>query len=618
MAESTEEENVGVNREEAESILKRFLDNKDYRVLAINGKWGIGKTYLVQTFLNKHTESYYLYASVFGISSIEQLKSRLIANYKNNLKFDNQSSQRKTELVVNSTNKSLFNIFEWFKRTLERLEKTPKMDLSFSENSSIPIAGSLISIAGDLALEILFNLNVKENSIICIDDLERKSQLTLEEILGFVEYLVQERKCKLIIIYNEDNLVETDKKALNDYREKVIDRELKFAPTVKENLDFIFKDHLNAEIIKNVFIKTGTNNIRVIRKTKWLIDELIHFIQDWEDSLRHQVLINSIVITVAKLDTDFCKRLSFDGIDPIDTIILSRAYNYQQLQQYQTKYQDEDQKTTIKKLEFLQKIEEMGYRYLEQLDELISKLVNTPSSDSTESKFREKGHILNQREKRNQIIEKLNDLQKIYYKNSYYNSFADNEQDIINGIVTFLKENYLQLSLEEFERIERFASILGLDISEYEKPLLEKILTEIFEHNFYENLSNFFLKLLKYPDLQSSLNDKIKEYHQTLDITTVLKNIINPDSFSRSPRLQQDIEFLRSLTSDEYCQWLKKDHPDLLRMVEWILNSGYQPAPKNLEQAIRKLAESSQINKIRAKCLYKIDIDYPSNSDTTN
>jgi hypothetical protein len=46
-------------------------------------------------------------------------------------------------------------------------------------------------------------------------------------------------------------------------------------------------------------------------------------------------------------------------------------------------------------------------------------------------------------------------------------------------------------------------------------------------------------------------------------------------------------------------------------MIRWLLNSGYQPASKNLEQAIRILAECSRINKIRAKYLYEIDIDSP-------
>ena len=80
----------------------------------------------------------------------------------------------------------------------------------------------------------------------------------------------------------------------------------------------------------------------------------------------------------------------------------------------------------------------MGYSNLEELDVLISQLVNTPLSDSIELQFREKGHILNEREKSNQIIKKLNDLANNLYKSKYYKSFADNEQDIIDGIISFL------------------------------------------------------------------------------------------------------------------------------------------------------------------------------------
>ncbi|HEY9804613.1 MAG TPA: P-loop NTPase fold protein [Leptolyngbyaceae cyanobacterium] len=581
--------NSGDSLVQAESMLQKFLKNTDYRVLAVKGKWGVGKTHLVRNFLDKHHKNYYLYASVFGISSIEHLKARIVGNYQQNLKF-----------------KPIKDFIESLNRNYSKLEKTPKLDFGLS--------GSLLAVGGDLLLEIFFNLNLNSNSIICIDDLERNSDLPLNKILGFVEYLVQTFECKIILIYNEDELEQESQNALEKYREKVIDKELNFAPTVEENLDFIFKDSSDLDIIKEVFKKTGTNNIRVIKKTKWLIRDLIPLMEDWESSFRHQIIRNIIVISVATLDTDFCKRLSIDGIDPVDTIILSRVYN----PQYQTKYQQEDEKTSIKKLQLMQKVEEMGYRHLEKLDELISKLVNSLLSDSTESDFREKGHLLNQREKRNKILKKLDELANNLYKFKYYNSFADNEQDIINGIITFLQENHLQLSILQFEQIERLTSILGLDISEYEKPLLEKILTEIFEQDFYENLISLRNKLSKYPDLEASLNEKIKEYHQTLDITRVVKNIINPDDSSMPSRIKQDIEFLRNITVDEYCQWLKKDDPDLYRMVGWVLNSGYQPAPKNLEQAIRKLAESSNINRIRAKFLYEIDIDSHHTGDTTN
>ncbi|MFM6579745.1 MAG: P-loop NTPase fold protein [Dolichospermum sp.] len=610
MTQNTNKANARIDRKKAESILERFLKNEDYSVLAVNGKWGIGKTHLVQNFLYEHTKSYYYYVSIFGISSIEQLKARLIANYKNDLKSDNQSSQTKTELVFNFINKYIKTFFEWLNRIFGKIEKTPKLDILGG------LSGSVISIAGDLALEIFFNSIVRENSIICIDDLERKYKIPLEEILGFVENLVQERKCKIILIYNEDEL--EDKKVLDHYREKVIDREFTLNPTVDENLDLGFKEDHHyldyLEIIKKVFKKTETNNIRVIRKTEWLIKELIPLMENWEDSLRHQVIKNCIIITAAKLDTDFCKRWSINGIHPID-IILSLSYTPQQ---YYEKSQGEDRETAGKKFEFQMKIIEMGYSNLEELDELISQLVNTPLSDSIELQFREKGHILNEREKSNQIIKKLNDLANNLYKSKYYNSLADNEQDIIDGIISFLDHNYLNLSIAKFEEIARFTSLLGGDISKYEKPLLEKILKDILESNSDENLSAFRNKLSKYPDLEESFNKKIDEYHQTLDITTAVKNIMNSDPSSRSLTLQKDIEFLRSLTVDKYCQWLQKDDPELIDMVKCVLNSGYNPAPKNLKQAICILAECTRINKIRAKYFYNIDIDNIYNSDNTN
>ncbi|MDB9445634.1 P-loop NTPase fold protein [Anabaena sp. CS-542/02] len=612
MNDSTHKASYGVNREDAESILTRFLDNKDYKVLAVKGEWGVGKTYLVQNFLLKHQRKYYCYGSVFGISSIEQLKARILASYKSQIKSNNHW----TEKYINC-------LFEWFSRISVKLEKTPKLDLALPGKLSIPIAGPLMAVAGDLALNILFNINVK-NSIICIDDLERKSNLPLEEILGFVEYLVQELECKIILIYNESYLLQNrdNEKVLKDYREKVIDREFQLEPTVEENLDLIFKNHTHVKLIKEVLHKARTNNLRVIRKTKWLIDELIPLMdEEWEPSLLHQVIKNSILINLAKNDTNFCQLFSINSLDSncIDTIL-----SFSNAQKYYDKYHGENNESSVKRLAFALEIQDIGYTHLEYIDELISKLVDTSLSNALKLEFTKKGHILNQREIRNQMIRNLHEFQKQYYHEQYYNSFADNEKHILDGIVSFLQQHHLDLSLSQFEAIEKFTSILGFDISTYEKPLLEKILTEILEPSFYNNFKELRDRLHKYPDLEASLDDQISEYHQRLDITTALKKLMNLDFGSISSGIRLDIEkhlnkeFLNKCTIDEYSQWLERGHPDLPEMVRWFLKSPYQPASQNLEQAIRLLAQKTKLNKIRAKFLYSIDIDIPSNTNNAN
>jgi 3-methyladenine DNA glycosylase AlkC len=586
-AKSTNAVNSGVNREQAESIIKKFLDNENYRVLAVKGKWGVGKTHLVRTILEEHRKNDCLYASVFGISSIEHLKSRIVANYQKNLKP-----------------KPINNVFEFFNRNSGRLEKTPKLDFGLS--------GSLLAIGGDLLLEIFFNLNVHGNSIICIDDLERKSQLPLKDIFGFVEYLVQDFKCKIILIYNEDNLDKDSQTDLESYREKVIDKEFYLNPTVEENLDFIFKDYPDVDVIKEVFKKAGTNNIRVIRKTQWLIDEVIELIplmKDWEESLRHQIIRNIIVINIAKLDTEFCKRFSINGVDPMDTI-LDLSYN---AQKHHEQYKENDDKTKNTRFQLSLKIQEIGYINLEKLDSIIIQFIEI--SLLKDEEFIKEGQILNQKEQRDQIIQKLDELSNHLFLFKYYNSFADNEQEITNGILSFMKQNHLQLSLPQFRSIEPFALELGLDIDIYEKSLLEKILKETSEPDDLFELRNTVTYtylgqrnlLIKYPDLAASFNEKINEYYQTLDITTALQMIINSDH--SNPKIEKYIEFLKSRTVDEYCEWLKKGHPELPKMVRWLLDSGDQPASNNLKKAIRILTECSKINKIRAKNLYRIDID---------
>lgn len=78
--------------------------------------------------------------------------------------------------------------------------------------------------------------------------------------------------------------------------------------------------------------------------------------------------------------------------------------------------------------------------------------------------------------------------------------------------------------------------------------------------------------------------------------------------------MKADIEFLNNSTIDEYCQWLQEGDPDLYSMVRQFLTLGL-PASQKLEQAICSLAKSSNLNKIRAKFIYNIDIDNISNNE---
>ena len=61
--------------------LAQLLDNDDIKVVALSGKWGTGKSHIwerLQTDSKNDKVTSALYASLFGLTSIDQLKMKLI------------------------------------------------------------------------------------------------------------------------------------------------------------------------------------------------------------------------------------------------------------------------------------------------------------------------------------------------------------------------------------------------------------------------------------------------------------------------------------------------------------------------------------------------------------
>ncbi len=83
MEDSARKYQAGLDCKKAEEALEAFLEesNDKAKVFAIKGDWGIGKTHLVKAFLANRKKEYH-YASVFGVSTVDELKVKLWSNFK--------------------------------------------------------------------------------------------------------------------------------------------------------------------------------------------------------------------------------------------------------------------------------------------------------------------------------------------------------------------------------------------------------------------------------------------------------------------------------------------------------------------------------------------------------
>lgn len=170
--------------DEIESVIEEYLKNPraEYAVM-IDGDWGSGKTYflthsLLQIMANidmgKDKRRKYAYVTLYGAKSIDEVSREIV--------------------------------FQYFGK--KHKKKAEAAD-TIVETASNIITASLGAVNIDLSKikDTLAKININD-WIICFDDLERCC-IPINEILGYINGLVEHNKCKVIVLANEKEIGKT-------------------------------------------------------------------------------------------------------------------------------------------------------------------------------------------------------------------------------------------------------------------------------------------------------------------------------------------------------------------------------------------------------------------------
>lgn len=262
MKNDVEEKQKSEKEKLEEQLYKLLITNKESVVVSIKGSWGIGKSYFWHKFAKRFEEKKYAYISLFGKTSLNDIKKDIICQISSSAKI---------------------------------LEKA-KGILGSSNYLGVDISSALT----------LFSKSDFENITICFDDFERVSkEVDIKDVIGLISELKEQKECKIVIINNVDQLEDADK--LNDKRiikiskkekssievpkysisttnnkesfelfsEKIIDFTFTYSPSIQENylllknkLEFFDKD-----LVLMFLEATNTNdkihknfNIRILKK----------------------------------------------------------------------------------------------------------------------------------------------------------------------------------------------------------------------------------------------------------------------------------------------------------------------------------------------------------------
>jgi len=572
------------------NTLDSFFDEKDFSVLVIRGSWGIGKTYFWENYVQNKIlkkelkQTAYSYISLFGLHDLLELKSKIFREgkllkskekLKEELKRSSQNENKIAEVIFDIRSSG-----QDFLRSLAPLNQ---------------LARYFPQVKGFSPLIDLAEYGLISNYLICLDDIERKEEgLKIRQVMGFVDELSKRKNCKVILILNEKTLSGQDLEEFNKYREKVVDLEIEYKPTIKDNLLKVFdsKD-IYFESLLNVFQALNISNIRIFKKTKWSISKICSLISTCEASLQEEILMHLAVFCWGFFNSENNLSLSFISNSIKETTWLSVLSSRDGIKGW-----------TEEEEEWSHIASTLGIFPSGYDDCLISLLTD---GYLNEKEFKEKIDEANQKEQIENTRIKLHEAWNIYT-----DSFDNNLKHLLSAIRGILEADLSKISLFDFSQSIDLLEEYKEDVNSYVYKYLDIHAKELANAD-PEDFSS--VRLIKNTLLQSKV-EELREKARDLNINDILNRIVKNEGWGR-----EEINFLSSLTENEIYEWMMSN-PD--RIVSKIrkglllfkgLNSNneeefqkYKIIADNTTAALIKIAKQNPLNRKRVKFIYGIKV----------
>lgn len=405
-----------------ERQLGRFLASEVPEVLAIKGGWGVGKTYAWNSYLHAARNQRrialgdYSYVSLFGINSLQELKNSIFENMVTNHHIGRRPS------------------VETFRANMNRLLRTTgKKKFAF-----FPVEKA--AEFSDAPFESLAFLSL-EKTLICLDDFERKGKgVETQDILGLITILKEQKKCKVVLILNDESLVGDSQTEYNRLREKVIDTELRFAPDAADCVAISLRQNPLGKILGEAVVQLGINNIRVIKKTEALAELLVPVLKDYDPQvLRHAVRILTLL--------SWCYYSRSPEVPEYDFVI-NRSGSFGAL--------DDDQSLSTQQQEWNAVLRSYNNYYLDDFGRQISGLVENGYLDEEPMRRLGKAYDEQIRAARSE-----RSFQEAWLK--FHDSFDDNAADVITCLSDSFRDNARHISPVNLDGSVRLLRYLGKD-----------------------------------------------------------------------------------------------------------------------------------------------------------
>lgn len=259
-----------------------------YAVL-LKGKWGCGKTHFINHWIdaykgNPTTEQVLesIYVSLYGLSDTKQITTainRVICPilYGKAAKAGKVLAKIASAMVLKH-----------------------EVDLNYDGISDLSINIGIDSLSKFKSNDSLAN----STKLLIFDDLER-CDIPMKELLGYLNFFVEQCNSHLIVIGDEDKIAEGEnKKIFGEFKEKTIGREFEIATDIHSALDtFVNQTPKNdfvvghQEQIEKFFAMTECDNLRILRQALWDFSRFEESMTDFLGDSRYEDIMIHVLGT---------------------------------------------------------------------------------------------------------------------------------------------------------------------------------------------------------------------------------------------------------------------------------------------------------------------------------
>lgn len=566
--------------EKLQKRLQELIASNHSFGIALNGKWGVGKTVFWNKFIEDNLlEKKTAYVSLFGIESVQDIERKIIFQIS-----------VKDRLLLSVKDK-----LKDFKTTFGLKD----------EDINLGLTGSILSIGLSL-----FEKKDFENVIVCFDDFERISdKLKLKDVLGLISELKEQKKCTVVMILNKDEL---DDENFSKYKDKIVDYDLNYEPTPKESFELVKTELITFHDYALEYFQThNINNIRIMKRVINALNDygyIEDLLKDYK-GIEREIIENILEISTINaidLSVDFKKLSKY-----------SNPYDWDEIKNREHG-QSSKEKPKIQKYDELLEYINLGNSNYFHMSEITYNMVSYV-----------KNSIVNKEELQKIIDERIEKIQydfvekqiRVYSYKARYDltySFASYALELFSILEVHQTNMTNILNSDSFlfyiQQLKEFDSVNIKKYDEFAINILQKYISQylgnsnqrnsLFDEESIQNIVNFDKALKEYYE-NYQVQEEVAKISTKEKITELMLNPIRNSSWGEEPHL------LAQVSEEKLEEYFYEDMNFVDESLSFLSNSisryeGFQTFASKLLKVMEKISQNGNLDQqIKMKKILK-------------